>query len=275
MVNIFPYEFNNRVLGAAILIREAGQVRKAVNQIAGFKANYSFEDIVTRHPAMLETIAFAKKIARTDCTVLIEGESGTGKELFAQSIHQASSRANGPFIAINCAALPKELVESELFGYEKGSFTGALREGSPGKFELAHGGTLFLDEVGELSLEIQAKLLRVLDNHKVRRIGDGMSGRWTSGSSPRRTGTWRKRWRSIHTGAIVLSLECDQHKTVALAGTAGGYSGAGQDVFARMQPGEPGAAEEVQRFLPGGAAAAGVERKTCGSCKISSKGRIM
>ncbi|CAM4215076.1 MAG: sigma-54-dependent Fis family transcriptional regulator [Paenibacillus macerans] len=171
MVNIFPYEFNNRVLGAAILIREAGQVRKAVNQIAGFKANYSFEDIVTRHPAMLETIAFAKKIARTDCTVLIEGESGTGKELFAQSIHQASSRANGPFIAINCAALPKELVESELFGYEKGSFTGALREGSPGKFELAHGGTLFLDEVGELSLEIQAKLLRVLDNHKVRRIG--------------------------------------------------------------------------------------------------------
>lgn len=171
MVDIFPYEFNNRVLGAAILIREAGQVRKAVHQIAGFKANYSFRDIVTRHPVMLETIAFAQKIAKTDCTVLIEGESGTGKELFAQSIHQASSRANGPFIAINCAALPKDLVESELFGYEKGSFTGALREGSPGKFELADGGTLFLDEIGELSLEIQAKLLRVLDNHKVRRIG--------------------------------------------------------------------------------------------------------
>ncbi|BCG60853.1 sigma-54-dependent Fis family transcriptional regulator [Paenibacillus sp. URB8-2] len=171
MVNIFPYTLDERVVGASLTIREAVQVRKEVNQLAGFKANYRFEDIVTHHSYMKEQIDFARKIARTNCTVLIEGESGTGKELFAQSIHNASTRADGPFIAINCAALPKELVESELFGYEKGSFTGALREGNPGKFELANGGTLFLDEIGELSLEIQAKLLRVLDNHKVRRIG--------------------------------------------------------------------------------------------------------
>ncbi|WP_340397223.1 MULTISPECIES: sigma-54-dependent Fis family transcriptional regulator [Paenibacillus] len=171
MVNIYPFTFDDKILGASLTIREAGQVRKEVNQLAGFKANYRFEEVITENPYMQGQIAFAQRIAKTNCTVLIEGESGTGKELFAQSIHNASLRAGGPFIAINCAALPKDLVESELFGYEKGSFTGALREGNPGKFELAHGGTIFLDEIGELPLEIQAKLLRVLDNHKVRRIG--------------------------------------------------------------------------------------------------------
>jgi transcriptional regulator with PAS, ATPase and Fis domain len=120
---------------------------------------------------MKELIATAKKISRTNCSVLIEGESGTGKELYAQSIHNESNRKNGPFIAINCAAIPKELVESELFGYEAGSFTGAVKGGRPGKFELANGGTIFLDEIGEIPLEIQPKLLRVLDNNKVVRIG--------------------------------------------------------------------------------------------------------
>ncbi|AIQ70177.1 sigma-54-dependent Fis family transcriptional regulator [Paenibacillus graminis] len=171
MVNIYPFTFDDKILGASLTIREAGQVRKEVNQLAGFKANYRFAEVITDNSYMQGQIAFAQRIAKTNCTVLIEGESGTGKELFAQSIHNASLRAGGPFIAINCAALPKDLVESELFGYEKGSFTGALREGNPGKFELAHGGTIFLDEIGELPLEIQAKLLRVLDNHKVRRIG--------------------------------------------------------------------------------------------------------
>lgn len=171
MLNIFPIEFDHNVIGAGLIIRESKQVRKEVNQIVGFKANYQFENIITQDKKMLEIISFAKKIAKTNCTVLIEGESGTGKELFAQSIHNASRRAEGPFIAINCAALPKELVESELFGYDKGSFTGALREGNPGKFELANGGTIFLDEIGEIPLEIQAKLLRVLDNHTIRRIG--------------------------------------------------------------------------------------------------------
>jgi len=101
----------------------------------------------------------------------IEGPSGTGKELLVQSIHNASHRKNGPFIAVNCAALPMELVESELFGYEKGSFTGALSTGKAGKFELADGGTIFLDEIGEMPLDMQGKLLRVLDSHKIARIG--------------------------------------------------------------------------------------------------------
>lgn len=120
---------------------------------------------------MLSVIEEAKKIAENECSVLITGESGTGKELFAHSIHNSSNRCKGPFIAINCAALPKDLVESELFGYEKSAFTGASKEGNPGKFELANRGTIFLDEIGELPLEIQSKLLRVLDNHTITRIG--------------------------------------------------------------------------------------------------------
>ena len=142
-----------------------------VNKIAGFYSKYSFEDIITKNPKMLTVVNEAKRIAASDCTVLITGESGTGKELFAHSIHEASNRGKGPFVAINCAALPQDLVESELFGYEKGAFTGASKEGCPGKFEMANNGTIFLDEIGELPLEIQSKLLRVLDNHTVTRIG--------------------------------------------------------------------------------------------------------
>jgi transcriptional regulator with PAS, ATPase and Fis domain len=120
---------------------------------------------------MENLIQLAKKTAKNDCPVLIQGESGTGKELFAHAIHSSSARSQAPFVAVNCAALPKDLVESELFGYAKGAFTGALKEGKPGKFELANGGTIFLDEIGELPLEVQAKLLRVLDNYTVTRIG--------------------------------------------------------------------------------------------------------
>ena len=106
---------------------------------------------------MSEAIDKARQYAYYDSTILIEGESGTGKELFAQAIHAESPRQKGPFVAVNCASLPRDLIESELFGYEKGSFTGALREGNPGKFELADHGTLFLDEIGEMPLEFQAK----------------------------------------------------------------------------------------------------------------------
>ncbi|MBE0451673.1 MAG: sigma 54-interacting transcriptional regulator [Clostridia bacterium] len=111
------------------------------------------------------------KAAKTSSNVLIQGESGTGKELFAHSIHNHSSRKDKPFVAINCAAIPKELIESELFGYAKGSFTGGVKGGRPGKFELANGGTIFLDEIGEMPIEIQAKLLRVLQDKKVVRVG--------------------------------------------------------------------------------------------------------
>lgn len=170
-LDITPIIFNDKVMGAVLIIREAKQVRKEINKLAGFRANYTFDKIITKNKTMIELINTAKRISKTNCSVLIEGESGTGKELFAQSIHNESHRRNGPFIAINCAAIPKELVESELFGYESGSFTGALKGGMPGKFELANGGTLFLDEIGEVPLEIQPKLLRVLDENKVLRIG--------------------------------------------------------------------------------------------------------
>lgn len=170
-LDITPIISGEKVMGAVLVIRETKQVRKEMNIQAGFRANYTFDKIITKNKNMIELINTAKRISRTNCSVLIEGESGTGKELFAQSIHNESYRDRGPFIAINCAAIPKELFESELFGYEGGSFTGALKGGRPGKFELANGGTLFLDEIGEIPMEFQPKLLRVLDDNKVTRIG--------------------------------------------------------------------------------------------------------
>ena len=171
LLNISPTKISGRVTGAVFFVKEAQQVRKVVSHIAGYKASYDFDSILTKNQRMAKIIKFAKKIAKTNSTVLIQGESGTGKELFAHSIHNYSRRSSGPFVAVNCAALPKDLVESELFGYEKGSFTGASREGKPGKFELANEGTIFLDEIGELPLEIQSKLLRVIENNKINRIG--------------------------------------------------------------------------------------------------------
>jgi transcriptional regulator with PAS, ATPase and Fis domain len=116
-------------------------------------------------------IEACKRVAKSSLNVLILGDSGTGKELVAQSIHNASKYSNGPFVAINCGALPKGLIESELFGYERGSFTGANKEGNPGKFELADGGTIFLDEVGDMPLDVQISLLRVLQTKEIIRIG--------------------------------------------------------------------------------------------------------
>jgi transcriptional regulator with PAS, ATPase and Fis domain len=132
---------------------------------------YAFKDIITQDANMFRLIDDCKRLANLDVPILITGNSGTGKELFAQSIHSYSDRANHPFIAVNCAALPSNLIESELFGYDKGAFTGAQLTGKPGKFELADGGTIFLDEIGELPLDVQAKILRFLDDYKVSRIG--------------------------------------------------------------------------------------------------------
>jgi transcriptional regulator of acetoin/glycerol metabolism len=171
LINVSPIRVSGRITGAVILVKEAEQVRKVISSIMGFRPNYTFDDIITDDIKVRKLIDFAKKISRTNRTVLIQGESGTGKEIFAHSIHSASSRKNGPFIVVNCAALPKDLVESELFGYEKGAFTGASSEGKPGKFELADKGTIFLDEIGELPVEIQSKLLRILENQKIARIG--------------------------------------------------------------------------------------------------------
>lgn len=134
-------------------------------------ARYSFENIISKNKRMERLKEIAMRSAESNSTVLIQGESGTGKEYFAHAIHKASNRKFGAFISINCAAIPKELLESELFGYEEGAFTGAKKEGRIGKFELANGGTILLDEIGTMPLEMQAKLLRVLEEKEFERIG--------------------------------------------------------------------------------------------------------
>lgn len=135
-------------------------------------ARYTLEQITGNSPRMLELKKLVQKVARNDSTVLIRGESGTGKELFAHALHNASPRCTRPFVRVNCAALPENLLESELFGYREGAFTGARKGGRTGKFEQANGGSLFLDEIGELPLNMQAKLLRVLQEKEIERLGD-------------------------------------------------------------------------------------------------------
>ncbi|MGF6376042.1 transcriptional regulator of acetoin/glycerol metabolism [Clostridiales Family XIII bacterium PM5-7] len=157
----------------AILIRinKPEVIQKLVKRIEGYHAKYRISDIIGTSGIMFRMKQDCEKAAKIDSNVLILGPSGTGKELVAQSIHNASIVSDGPFVAINCAALPNNLVESELFGYEKGSFTGAAKEGRPGKFELADGGTIFLDEIGDMPLDVQATLLRVIQTKEVIRIG--------------------------------------------------------------------------------------------------------
>ena len=161
-----------------ISFQDAEEIRNMENKIRkqlmekGLVAKYRFENIVGRSEKLLETIQNAQKYSQFDANIILVGESGTGKELFAQSIHNASSRNNKPFVAINCAAIPEQLLESEMFGYAEGSFTGATKGGKIGLFEQAHKGTLFLDEIGEMPPMLQAKLLRVLQEKEVRRLGD-------------------------------------------------------------------------------------------------------
>lgn len=154
-----------------LVFKPAEVVQNLVNRLSGARAMMEFDDIITMDKQMLEVIYEAKVAAKTASNILIQGESGTGKEIFAQAIHNFSDRRNGPFVAINCGALPRELLGSELFGYEGGSFTGAKAGGKPGKFEFASGGTLFLDEIGDMPLEQQVALLRVLQEKSVMRIG--------------------------------------------------------------------------------------------------------
>jgi sigma-54 dependent transcriptional regulator, acetoin dehydrogenase operon transcriptional activator AcoR len=161
-----------RVVSVVNTFREFKRIRKIVGKYAGSHARYTFENIVGQSAGLLNAVASARKAARGSANLLLSGESGVGKEVFAQAIHNDSERQGHPFIAINCAALPHDLIESELFGHAPGSFTGATREGRPGKFESADGGTVFLDEISELPLDVQAKLLRVLQEREVTRLGD-------------------------------------------------------------------------------------------------------
>ena len=157
--------------GVVDFFREINRVRNFVTSYIGAEAKFTFDDIIGENPRIKEAIKIAKIAARSNSSVLITGETGTGKEMFAQAIHFESDRSNGPFVAINCGAIPRDLAESEFFGYEPGAFTGASKKGRPGKFELADGGTLFLDEIEELPLSLQAKLLRTLQDKVVTRVG--------------------------------------------------------------------------------------------------------
>lgn len=171
LVSVHPVLVNEDVVGAVLSLRDMRQVKKLVYNLTNWHQAYSFQDIIGQSQAIRLAKAKALQVAGSSSTVLLRGATGTGKELFARAIHTASQRNHGPFVAVNCAAIPDALLESELFGYADGAFTGAKRGGKPGKFELANKGTIFLDEVGDLPLHLQAKLLRVLQEHEVERIG--------------------------------------------------------------------------------------------------------
>ncbi len=159
------------ILGVVLAFEEISSLRKIADNIAGTHAKFTFDHLVGKSACIKKSIELAVRAAQGDTTVLLQGETGTGKELFAQAIHNASSRQRQPFVPINCGAIPGDLLESELFGYTEGAFTGAMKGGRPGKFELASGGTLLLDEIGDMPHDMQVKLLRVLQTGEVYRIG--------------------------------------------------------------------------------------------------------
>jgi sigma-54 dependent transcriptional regulator, acetoin dehydrogenase operon transcriptional activator AcoR len=190
LVTASPVMCGGRLVGAVAVERDvtrmvelSAELLRARDQVAALEKQLTvrvaspgadgdhFQAIKGCHPVLQQAIALARRVAPTEATIIIRGESGVGKELFAQAIHRASRRRNGPFVALNCAAIPATLFESELFGYAPGAFTGASPKGHPGKLELAEGGTLFLDEVGELPLESQVKLLRFLQDRSFYRVG--------------------------------------------------------------------------------------------------------
>lgn len=158
--------------GAVLALRERREFLNDVREVSGLDAIFTFDDLIGKSPTLRKQIDLARVTARQSTRILITGETGTGKELFAQAIHNASPRSHGPFVALNCAAIPRELLESELFGYKGGAFTGSRKGGQIGKFELADGGTLFLDEVNQMPLDLQAKLLRTLQDGSITRLGD-------------------------------------------------------------------------------------------------------
>lgn len=177
IVSVEPVIHSGKLYGAVAISRKFSEVEMKQHKLRsqligkGYKAKYRLDDIIGESESIRKCKNAAKKMANSNSTVLIIGESGTGKELFAQGIHNASSRSEYQFVAVNCGSIPESLLESELFGYEEGAFSGARKGGKPGLFELAHKGTLFLDEIGEMPLNLQTKLLRVLQEREVMRIG--------------------------------------------------------------------------------------------------------
>ncbi|MDY6861689.1 MAG: sigma 54-interacting transcriptional regulator, partial [Thermodesulfobacteriota bacterium] len=188
VINRIPLKENGKVIGAIGigLFKDINALKELYKKIevleaklefyqtkfdSIYSAHYTFKNIIGQSPKIMATKKLAFKAAQTTSPIIIHGESGTGKELFAHSIHMASPRSKKDFICVNCSAIPKDLVESELFGYEAGAFTGAERRGKPGKFEIAHRGTIFLDEIGDMPAEMQAKILRVLQEKVIERVG--------------------------------------------------------------------------------------------------------
>ncbi len=188
LVNRIPLKIKGRVVGVILqtIFRDFQAMTDLMSRLTSLESElrrykkgldrvlsplYSFDSIIGQSRAIREVKQVAARYARTEAPVLITGPTGTGKEMFAHAVHAASPRAGGPFVCVNCAAIPRELLESELFGYESGAFTGASRKGKVGQIQLAHRGTLFLDEIGELSTKAQVKLLRVLENKKLERLG--------------------------------------------------------------------------------------------------------
>lgn len=173
--NVVPINKFGTIEGAVITLKDLQQIKKIVKEATVNDIETNFSEIIGNSGKMSELKKIALQVAPTNATLLIQGESGTGKELLARAIHQSSKRKDHAFIALNCGAIPENLLESELFGYEEGSFTGARRGGKLGKFELAHQGTIFLDEIGDMSLHLQVKLLRVLQERRIERIGSTSS----------------------------------------------------------------------------------------------------
>lgn len=188
IANRIPIIYEGEIIGAAgtVVFKDIKELKDLHNRMekmenryrayrselsSMYHAKYMFDDIRTYNKKMNELKELSRVVAKTEATVLIQGESGTGKEMFAQAIHNESLVSNEPFISINCSSIPRELLESELFGYESGAFTGARKDGKMGKFELAGNGTIFLDEVGTMPTDIQVKLLRVLESREFERVG--------------------------------------------------------------------------------------------------------
>lgn len=172
IISTVPYQQSNaNVKGILLKITSEQRLSAHVSQKIGNTAVRTFDSIIGSSPGLLSAIEKGKRIAHTSANVMLLGESGVGKDIFAQALHNAGLRKNKPFIAVNCGALPRDLIASELFGYEGGAFTGAKHQGNMGKFELANGGTIFLDEIGELPLDLQATLLRVVEQRQFMRLG--------------------------------------------------------------------------------------------------------
>jgi len=163
---------NRKSVGRILILTARNRVHELIQRFSGAKARFSFDDIKGANPQLRRQVELARIAAQTDSRILLVGESGTGKELFAQAIHNDGKRRSGPFVALSCAAVPRELIEAELFGYKEGAFTGSRKGGQIGKFELADGGTLFLDEISSMPLEMQSKILRTLQENEVVRLGD-------------------------------------------------------------------------------------------------------